>query len=139
MPGMKDNTAQIQQQLDRAMKIALLAIRTDAVGMVRDTMDYAYPKPIYYNGDLWLDISAEINSEGNGIVVGTNMEYAPYVHDGHAGHAVFFPNIGDKGEFRVMPGGYTPGRPFLTDTFKNSENAQRLVDIVDDQIKQNMD
>lgn len=139
MSGFVDHTPEINQKLEQAMFVGLLAVAQESVGMVREKMVTGYEHKVYDTGNLARSITADIDPDNNSVTIGTNVEYAHYVHDGHAGHAVFFPNIGDKGEFRVMPGGYTPGRPFLTDTFKNSENAQRLVDIVADQIKQNMD
>jgi len=139
MSGFVDHTPEVNEKLKRAMEIGLLAVGQEAVGMVREKMVTGYEHKVYDTGNLARSISAEVSPNANEVTVGTNVEYAPYVHDGHAGHAVFFPNIGDKGGFRVMPGGYTPGRPFLTDTFKDGANAQRLIDVMADVIKHNMD
>lgn len=139
MSGFVDHTPEINQNLEQAMFVGLLAVAQEAVGMVREKMVTGYEHKVYDTGNLARSITADIDTDNNEVTIGTNVEYAHYVHDGHAGHAVFFQNIGDKGEFRVMPGGYTPGRPFMTDTFADSANAERLVDIMADVIKQNMD
>lgn len=139
MSGFVDHTPEISERMKRAMKIGLLAVGQEAVGMVREKMGTGYKHKVHDTGNLARSISAEVAPNANEVTIGTNVEYAHYVHDGHAGHAVFFPKLGDKGEFRVMPGGYTPGRPFMTDTFADSANAERLVDIMADVIKQNMD
>lgn len=139
MSGFVDHTPEISERLKRAMEIGLLAVGQEAVGMVREKMVTGYEHKVYDTGNLARSISAEVSPNANEVTVGTNVEYAHYVHDGHAGHAVFFPKLGDKGEFRVMPGGYTPGRPFMTDTFADFANAERLVYIMADIIKQNMD
>lgn len=139
MSGFVDHTPEINQKLEQAMFVGLLAVAQESVGMVREKMVTGYEHKVYDTGNLARSITADIDPDNNEVTIGTNVEYAHYVHDGHAGHAVFFPNLGDKGEFRVMPGGYTPGRPFMTDTFADSANAGRLVDIMADVIKQNMD
>lgn len=139
MRGFVDHTPEINEKLKRAMEIGLLAVGQEAVGMVREKMVAGYDHKVYDTGNLSRSITAGIDQDNNSVTIGTNVEYAHFVHDGHAGHAVFLKNIGDKGEFRVMPGGYTPGRPFMTDTFADSANAERLVGIMADVIKQNMD
>lgn len=139
MSDFVDHTPEINQKLEQAMFVGLLAVAQESVGMVREKMVTGYEHKVYDTGNLARSITADIDQDNNSVTIGTNVEYAHYVHDGHAGHAVFFPNLGDKGEFRVMPGGYTHGRPFMTDTFADSANAERLVDIMADVIKQNMD
>ena len=139
MSGFVDHTPEINQKLEQAMFVGLLAVAQESVGMVREKMVTGYEHKVYYTGNLARSITADIAPDNNEVTIGTNVEYAHYVHDGYAGHAVFFPKLGDKGEFRVMPGGYTPGRPFMMDTFADSANAERLVDIMADVIKQNMD
>ena len=114
MSGFVDHTPEINQKLEQAMFVGLLAVAQESVGMVREKMVTGYEHKVYDTGNLARSITADIDPDNNEVTIGTNVEYAHYVHDGHAGHAVFFPKLGDNGEFRVMPGGYTPGRPFMT-------------------------
>lgn len=108
MSGFVDHTPEINQKLEQAMFVGLLAVAQESVGMVREKMVTGYEHKVYDTGNLARSITADIDPDNNSVTIGTNVEYAHYVHDGHAGHAVFFPKLGDKGEFRVMPGGYTP-------------------------------
>lgn len=130
-----DNTATIKAKLQQALKTGLVAVGQEAVGMVREQMTSGYDHPVYDTGTLARSINAQVDVSGESVSIGTNIEYAGYVHDGHAGHAVFFPDIG---EYRVVKGGYTPGRPFLRDALENGENVERLKEVLEDVIKQQM-
>lgn len=135
MSRLEDHSAEIRVKLQEAIRASLLAVGENAVGQVRTQMTEGYETPVYETGNLLEKINAHIDEASNTVTIGTNVEYAKYVHDGHAGHAVYFP---DRGEFRVVPGGYTPGRPFLTDTFQKRENLERLKDIIADNINRKM-
>lgn len=135
MSRLTDNTHSIKAKLQDAMRAGLLAVGQEAVGMVRDQMTSGYEHPVYDTGNLARSINAQVDASGKAVTIGTNVEYAGYVHDGHAGHAVFFPDIG---EYRVVKGGYTPGRPFLTDALEKTENVERLQEVLADVIKQKM-
>lgn len=135
MSRLEDHSAEIRAKLQEAIRASLIAVGQEAVGQVRTQMTDGYENPVYDTGNLARSINAQVDEASNTVTIGTNVEYAGYVHDGHAGHAVFFPDIG---EYRVVKGGYTPGRPFLTDTFQNRENLERLKDILADNINRVM-
>lgn len=138
MSGFVDKSAEANAKFRNALETAMMAAGREAVGMVRTQMEHGYGKPIHTTGDLEKDIHEKIDVDSGTITVGTKMEYASYVHYGHAGHAVFFPDIGDKGGFLTMPGGYTPAKPFLTDALQNTANVQRLKEILEAYLQENM-
>ena len=94
MSGFVDHTPEINQKLEQAMFVGLLAVAQESVGMVREKMVTGYKHKVYDTGNLARSITADIDPDNNEVTIGTNVEYAHYVHDGHAGHAVFFPKLG---------------------------------------------
>lgn len=129
-----DNSQLVQQQMRQNVKAALTAMGVTGVELVNRQMQSGYGKPIRDTGDLMRDVNFEVEASGpNTVDVGNSLDYAKWVHEGYNGHPVFIESIG---EFRVLPGGHTAGRPYIRDalTGKNAEDALREVAM--EQLKQ---
>lgn len=93
-----------------------------AVNLILYRMRQGYGKPIRQTGDLQRDVMYEVNDGNDSVEIGNTLEYAPFVHDGHAGHAVYIKDVG----WRVLPGGHTPGRPYIRDALTGNDAAEKL-------------
>ena len=78
-----DNSAQVLAKLSANKSAALQAMGVKAVGLTVQKMQSGYGRPIRRTGDLMRSIAYEVeNSEKNTVDVGSNLEYAPFVHEG---------------------------------------------------------
>ena len=125
----KDYSAEVIERLGGNVKKALTAWGTEAVGMITDQMESGYGKPIRFSGELMGDVNFKVDGEKS-VTVGNSLKYAQWVHEGHSGHAHFFEDIQ---EFRIVPGGHTPGRPYIRDAL--NEGADRLKQVVEENLK----
>ena len=136
MAGMEvkltDNAVRVIGQMKENVEAALTAMGTEAVGLIVNRMEKGYTKRIWYTGDLQRDVSYEADSDGKSIAVGNSLKYAVYVHEGFAGHPVYFEDI--KG-FRVVPGGHTAGRPYIRDALEGQYAAAVLTKVAADALK----
>ena len=96
MSGFVDHTPEINQKLEQAMFVVLLAVAQESVGMVREKMVTGYEHKVYDTGNLARSITADIDQDNNEVTIGTNVEYAHYVHDGHADTLFSFPSWATK-------------------------------------------
>ena len=139
MAGVKmtDNSGQVKQQMQQNVKAALTAMGVTGVELVNRQMQSGYGKPIRDTGDLMRDVSFEVEASGpDSVDIGNSLNYATPVHEGFNGHPVFIEAIG---EFRVLPGGHTAGRPYITDALFNSEAGKALEEVVAEAMKQGFD
>lgn len=77
----KDNSAQLKQQLAANMPDALDAMGAVACDMILDQMRHGYWKDIYLTGALQNDVGWADAGE-NSIKVGNTLHYGLFVHDG---------------------------------------------------------
>ena len=124
----KANFDEVSQMVEERKKAALTAMGIKAVNLVLYRMRRGYGKSIHKTGALQRDVTYEVNESDDSVEIGNTLEYAPYVHDGHYGHAVFFDDIG---EFRVVPGGHTPGRPYIRDALTGDAAAKKLQEVAE--------
>ena len=89
----KDNTNEVLGDMDRAMMRALEAVGIEAQG------DAVAICPVD-TGRLRNSITHAIDIDGKAAIIGTNVEYALYVHEGTRGRS---------------------GQPFLTDAVKKNQ------------------
>ena len=136
MAGMEvkltDNAVRVISQMKDNVEAALTAMGTEAVGLIVNQMETGYEKRIWYTGDLQRDVSYEPDSDGKSISVGNSLKYAVYVHEGFAGHPVYFEDI--QG-FRVVPGGHTAGRPYIRDALEGDNAATALKEVAAEALK----
>lgn len=116
------NFDQVSQTIEARKKLALSAMGIKAVNLILYRMRQGYGKPIRQTGDLQRDVTYEDNDGNDSVEIGNTLEYAPFVHDGHAGHAVYIKDVG----WRVLPGGHTPGRPYIRDALTGNDAAEKL-------------
>lgn len=98
-----DNTQQVLAELPRAVAKALEEVGILAEGHV---VGYMTENHIVDTGRLRNSITHAVDSDGDAVIVGTNVEYGPYVHNGTHGN---------------------PGRPFLTDPVQQHSSDYRDV------------
>lgn len=89
--------SQMQQNIQRA----LTALGQAIVEVTVDYMQYKYGKAIYLTGDLIRSITFNIDIQGQRVTVGSNLNYAVWVHNGTA---------------------RMPARPFLKDAILENIN-----------------
>lgn len=113
--ALDSNVGEFLARLRSALEKASTATGHVAVELVTDQMLIGYDRPIWKTGDLVRSITAHVSEENGEIVidVGSNMEYAPYVHEGTY---------------------KTPGRPFLRDALLSSLGQQALKEVFEEQI-----
>lgn len=83
MAGIKisgDNIQSIIDKVEGAKAAALTAEGITAVELITMRMQTGYGKPIWRTGALQGDVQYEV--DGDQVIVGNTLEYAPYVHDG---------------------------------------------------------
>lgn len=120
---LKDNAVRVIGQMKDNVDKALKAMGIEAVGMIVNQMETGYERRIWYTGDLQRDVNYALADDGKSVTVGNSLKYAIYVHEGFAGHPVYFEDI--KG-FRVMPGGHTAGRPYIRDALEGDKARETL-------------
>lgn len=127
-----DNSDKVLTQLEGNKEAALNAIGIKAVNLILWQMRQGYGKPIRQTGDLQRDVSYEVeNSAPDTVDVGNTLEYAPYVHDGHAGHSVKLKD----GSWITLPGGYTEGRPYIRDGLTGADHQKQLQKVAEEALK----
>lgn len=114
-----DYSPEVKAKLEQNVKAALHAIGQKGVELTLGQMQSGYGKPIRQTGDLMRDVQYDMRGE-NTVAIGNSLEYAPFVHEGYAGHAVY---MGENIGFRVLPGGHTAGRPYLRDAIMGGRGA----------------
>ena len=114
-----DHSPEVKAKLEQNVKAALHAIGQKGVELTLGQMQSGYGKPIRQTGDLMRDVQYDMRGE-NTVAIGNSLEYAPFVHEGYAGHAVY---MGETIGFRVLPGGHTAGRPYLRDAIMGGRGA----------------
>lgn len=78
-----DNSAKVLAMIENNKKAALTAMGIKAVGLTVQKMQNGYGAPIRKTGMLMSSISSEVENSGKDTVdVGSNVEYAPFVHEG---------------------------------------------------------
>lgn len=109
-----DNTEKIIEMIRANGQRALIAGATEAVGCIKDEMEFGYGKPIRKTGNLIGSISYNPpRSEPNlSIDIGTDIEYGKFVHEGT----------------RRMR-----GRPFITDAL--TQNKERIAQVLMQELK----
>lgn len=135
MAGVKvtDNSGQVKQQMRQNVKAALTAMGITGVGLVNRQMQSGYGKPIRDTGDLMRDVSFEVEASGpDSVDIGNSLNYATPVHEGYNGHPVFFEDIND---FRVVPGGHTAGRPYITDALFSDKAGKEFEEVLSEALK----
>lgn len=102
-----DNSAQVLAKLNANKSAALQAMGVKAVGLTVDQMEKGYGRPIRQTGDLMRSIAyAAENSGPDTVDVGSELEYAPFVHEGTS---------------RMQ------GRPYLRDALTKGANMLKKV------------
>ena len=79
-----DNSKQVLSTMENSIKKALTALGQAIVEVTVDYMQKKYGKPIYLTGDLIRSISFDVDLAGQKVIVGSNLEYAQWVHNGTA-------------------------------------------------------
>ena len=77
-----DNSPAVLAQIKSNTARALTAVGIEAVGITVDYMSTHYYRDIHQSGDLKRSISHKVDLGNKSVDIGTNMEYAPWVHDG---------------------------------------------------------
>lgn len=136
MAGMEvkltDNAVRVISQMKENVEVALTAMGTEAVGLIVNQMETGYEKRIWDTGTLQGDVSYKVNPDEKSVDVGNSKTYAIYVHEGFAGHPVYFEDI--QG-FRVVPGGHTAGRPYIRDALEGDNAATALKEVAAEALK----
>lgn len=109
-----DNSQKALQMIRQNGHRALIAAGTEAVGCIKDTMEFRYGKPIKQTGTLMGSIAHgdPYGDKEMSIDVGTDVEYGKFVHEGT----------------RKMI-----GRPFITDGLMN--NKERIEQVIMQEMK----
>lgn len=76
-----DHSAEILSMLNENSRMAVTAVGEKCVELTVKNMESGYGKPIRQTGDLMRSITKEVIDDTS-VVVGTNIKYAPYVHEG---------------------------------------------------------
>ena len=127
-----DHSGDVLSALREAKQAALTAMGTEAVGLIVNQMETGYEKRIWDTGTLQGDVSYKVNPDEKSVDVGNSKTYAIYVHEGFAGHPVYFEDI--QG-FSVVPGGHTAGRPYIRDALEGDNAATALKEVAAEALK----
>ena len=127
-----DHSGDVLSALRESKQAALTAMGTEAVGLIVNQMETGYEKRIWDTGTLQGDVSYKVNPDEKSVDVGNSKTYAIYVHEGFAGHPVYFEDI--QG-FRVVPGGHTAGRPYIRDALEGDNAATALKEVAAEALK----
>lgn len=79
-----DNSQQAKRYIENSINKALVAIGQAAVEITVNYMNNKYGKPIYQTGDLIRSITFDADIAGKRVIIGSNLNYAPWVHFGTA-------------------------------------------------------
>lgn len=94
---------------------ALHAMGMVGIELISDQMMKGYGKPIYLTGDLMRSITYKIDIHAQTTTWGSNLNYAPAVHDGTS---------------------RMPKRPFLTDAILG--NKEKLKEVAAEELAKNI-
>lgn len=130
---MRDNSQDILALMAQNITAALTAMGIKAVSLILWQMRQGFGKPIRYTGDLQRDVSYEIHPDTKSVDVGNSLKYATYVHEGFAGHPVYFESIK---EFRILPGGHTAGRPYITKALTSGNGTEAIRTAAENALRQ---
>lgn len=108
----EDNSMEVLAKMAQNAKAALTAMGIEGTGAVKEQMQNGYGKPIRDTGNLMGSISYGLSSDST-VDIGTNVEYAGYVHEG---------------TYKMH------GRPYLKDGLMN--NKERLQAAAEEYLKQ---
>lgn len=111
----ESNKVNVLRQMEANIDRALTAVGEEATGLVVSQMQRGYGKPIRQTGNLMNSI-AHARASPQSEAIGTNVEYATFVHEGTSKMA---------------------GRPYLKDGILN--NQKRLVKVAAETLKQGFD
>jgi len=78
----KDNSSELLEKFKSNQIMALTAIGQIVVEITTDYMMTRYGKPIYRTGDLMRSISYNVNTGELEVKIGSNLDYAIWVHNG---------------------------------------------------------
>lgn len=78
----KDFSDNVLSAMQTAKKQALTAIGLAAIEKTNDYMQSKYGAPIYQTGDLMRSIASNVRKADDAVDVGSNLDYAPWVHNG---------------------------------------------------------
>ena len=109
----EDNTDKIKELAREQMLVALEKVGLQAERDVKTKMARYSPKPIVDTGRLMNSITHETDTDEMVEIVGTNVEYAPYVEYGTS---------------------KTKAKPFLKNTIQ--DNMSQYMAIVEDSMKE---
>lgn len=117
---LENNKDAVLRELDRNVEKALTMIGLQAVGYAQE---YAHVD----TGNLRNSIQSEVDMSDDSVVIGTDVEYAPYVEFGHLQEVGrFVPKLGKR---LVKP--QAPAYPFLRPALeKHLEEYNRIANDV---------
>ena len=101
-----DNSDKVLSQLNNNIAKALTAMGQAIVEVTVDYMEHEYGSAIYLTGDLIRSISFNVDLKGQEVTVGSNLNYAGWVHNGTS---------------------RMPARPFLRDAVLNNAKIWKEV------------
>lgn len=78
----KDYSRQVQSQINANVQRALNAIGHTVVEIAQDYILYKYYRPAYQSGDLLGSLQFVVDPIEKRVIIGSNKEYAPWVHNG---------------------------------------------------------
>lgn len=112
---MDDNTDKVLRQLEDNVVKALTAMGEEAVGMIVKKMETGYGRPIWRTGDLQRHEVYDVRAEDHAVDVGSDLEYAPYVHEG---------------TYKMA------GRPYITDALTGANARDTLMGVAEEALKE---
>lgn len=71
--GFHDNSANVIDSVNGAMKKALVKIGEAASELIQDKMDLGYGRPIWLTGDLHRDVQYKYDSASGTVMVGNSL------------------------------------------------------------------
>lgn len=77
-----DNRRAVKSQMGSNINRALTALGLKGVELTVSKMQSGYGRPIWLSGDLQRSITKEERPEDKAVDIGSNVEYAPWVHEG---------------------------------------------------------
>ena len=80
----KDNSAQVLAKMNSNIRSALIAIGSTVVEIASDYIMTKYYRPAYQTGDLLRSLTFNVDMANKRVIIGSNLNYAPWVHNGTA-------------------------------------------------------
>lgn len=97
-----NNSSLVRSMFEQKVRTTLYALGLAIVEVVITYMENNYGRRIYDTGNLIRSITFEVDADAKKVAIGTNVDYALYVHNGTA---------------RMN------ARPFLTDAIMENQSA----------------